>query len=424
MTDFSLRTEDNLGRQIKPVMTNTTKDGSGTFLFPLIDSDGHLQVDALSSASIVPGTGATNLGKAEDAAHTSADTGVMLLGVRKDSGTTLVSADGDYAPIQVDQHGGIRVGRPVFGEPTLHYANNSAANWCQGMVSPLDQKSPTGWLADLYGGVQTGDDWARVSVPMDELPLTKLTPATLATQWNYYMTTNDYMGVSMVIWVHDPANFKNRAELTQDALDVESAAAWNKHVLADANHFFYYGEITGTPDTTPTAGTHYTLAQFKADSIFSTYTIYRITFEFGWGAAGNTFGDAYVSDIQINGIVIPLKPDSSGTGRIAQRLISVDTGALASTIAPKTPYRLLSMDVHASAVLDTGEVLTLTKDAGAGSFFDTVILSDDLFVGSRTSEHYAFGTGYEFPAEDEIDIAQANGSNDDLGITVMYQTVF
>src|SRR5690606_39198398 len=39
-------------------------------------------VDVLS---LVPGTGATNLGKAEDVAHSSGDTGVMALAVRRDT---------------------------------------------------------------------------------------------------------------------------------------------------------------------------------------------------------------------------------------------------------------------------------------------------------------------------------------------------
>lgn len=63
-------------------------------------------VDVLS---IVPGTGATNLGKAEDAAHTSADVGVMALAVRRDADTTLVDATGDYAPLQVNAAGSLKV---------------------------------------------------------------------------------------------------------------------------------------------------------------------------------------------------------------------------------------------------------------------------------------------------------------------------
>jgi hypothetical protein len=59
--------------------------------------------------SIVPGTGATNLGKAEDAAHTSGDTGVQLLAVRKDTAAALAGTDGDYAPLEVDANGRLHV---------------------------------------------------------------------------------------------------------------------------------------------------------------------------------------------------------------------------------------------------------------------------------------------------------------------------
>ena len=70
------------------------------------DTDGELQIDVLS---IIPGTGATSLGKAEDAAHTSGDVGVMALGVINASGATSFAADGDYAPASLDVRGNARV---------------------------------------------------------------------------------------------------------------------------------------------------------------------------------------------------------------------------------------------------------------------------------------------------------------------------
>ena len=96
---------------------------------------------------------------------------------------------------------------------------------------------------------------------------------------------------------------------------------------------------------------------------------------------------------------------------------------ISQTMSPGVPFRLLSIDVHASAVLDTGEVLTITKDAGMDSNFDTVLLSEDLFIGSRTSYHATFGKGYEFSADDKLVIAQANGSPDDIGIDVTYEEI-
>lgn len=63
-------------------------------------------VDVLS---VVPGTSATSLGKAEDAAHASGDTGVMALAVRQDSDATMASATGDYTPLQCDANGYLKV---------------------------------------------------------------------------------------------------------------------------------------------------------------------------------------------------------------------------------------------------------------------------------------------------------------------------
>jgi hypothetical protein len=47
--------------------------------------------------------------KTEDALHSSGDKGVMSLGVRADADGTLAGADGDYAPLQVDANGYLKV---------------------------------------------------------------------------------------------------------------------------------------------------------------------------------------------------------------------------------------------------------------------------------------------------------------------------
>lgn len=70
------------------------------------DIDNGLDVDV---TRIVPGTGATSAGKAEDAVHASGDTGNMILCVRNDTLATLAGTDGDYAPCQVSATGGLYV---------------------------------------------------------------------------------------------------------------------------------------------------------------------------------------------------------------------------------------------------------------------------------------------------------------------------
>lgn len=84
----------------------TGKDASGsTFTYKTTDTAGvdtpHINIDVVA-------TTATSLGKAEDAAHTTGDTGVMMLAVRNDAGTAL-AADGDYIPVMVDSAGRLYV---------------------------------------------------------------------------------------------------------------------------------------------------------------------------------------------------------------------------------------------------------------------------------------------------------------------------
>lgn len=70
------------------------------------DTTNGLDVDV---TRIIPGTSATHLGKAEDAAHASGDTGVMALGVRSASPSdrSAGATDGDYEPFAVNAAGAV-----------------------------------------------------------------------------------------------------------------------------------------------------------------------------------------------------------------------------------------------------------------------------------------------------------------------------
>lgn len=98
-----------------PIYVQLT-DGTDT---SLIDGSGNLNVILAANSgtdigdvdvlSVIPGVGATNLGKAEDAVHSSGDTGVQILAVRNDTLAALAGTDGDYAPIQVNADGAVYV---------------------------------------------------------------------------------------------------------------------------------------------------------------------------------------------------------------------------------------------------------------------------------------------------------------------------
>lgn len=74
-----------------------SSDTDGDFEWPQM-SAGRLWCSSIIT-SMVPGTSATSLGKAEDAAHASGDTGVMALAVRSNTAASTSGADGDYQPL-------------------------------------------------------------------------------------------------------------------------------------------------------------------------------------------------------------------------------------------------------------------------------------------------------------------------------------
>lgn len=98
--------------------------------------------------SILPGTGATNLGKAEDAAHASGDVGVMALAVRNDAISTLTSASGDYAALTTN----------AFNQ--LHVTPCAITTISQ---TPTVSTTPAYTAGDAVGGKLTFANATRVS---------------------------------------------------------------------------------------------------------------------------------------------------------------------------------------------------------------------------------------------------------------------
>lgn len=93
---------------------------AGTNAIGKLAANSGVDIGDVDVTSVVPGTGATNLGKAEDGAHTGGDVGIQMLGVRNDTHTTAFSGtDGDYTPIGVDSSGKVGI-RGTFAEDAAH----------------------------------------------------------------------------------------------------------------------------------------------------------------------------------------------------------------------------------------------------------------------------------------------------------------
>ncbi len=92
--------------------TSSTVDAAlpaGTNAIGKLAANSGVDIGDVDVTSVVPGTGATNLGKAEDAAHSSGDVGVMALSVRQDTAAALGGTNADYQPLITDGVGRLHV---------------------------------------------------------------------------------------------------------------------------------------------------------------------------------------------------------------------------------------------------------------------------------------------------------------------------
>lgn len=92
---------------VTPLMGNGPSGTGAQRVTLASDSTGILASVGSITTAITPGTAAANLGKAEDAAAVSGDTGVAVFAVRTDapvSGAN-ASATGDYVPLSTDSFG-------------------------------------------------------------------------------------------------------------------------------------------------------------------------------------------------------------------------------------------------------------------------------------------------------------------------------
>jgi len=183
----------------RPTNANTSADGDYASLF--INVNGELYVhdtDALVKLteidtvldSIKVDTGSIdtsignietdidNLTHVEDTAHVSGDSGTMPLAVRNDAGGSLVSADGDYAPLQVDSEGRLvtsAVQTPVGAEQyTVTDALAAAGDGLEtitALATPwvtVASYSHTSGTAYLYGYQWTCDKNAQMRIVTDD----------------------------------------------------------------------------------------------------------------------------------------------------------------------------------------------------------------------------------------------------------------
>ncbi len=108
----------------------------------ILGSNTGVDIGDVDVTSVIPGVGATDLGKAEDTLASTGDTGVAVWGIRNDIPTVLSDTDLDYTGIAVDSHGHLQVDVLTGGgsdTPTGDdAAHSSSTNTAAGGVFEVD----------------------------------------------------------------------------------------------------------------------------------------------------------------------------------------------------------------------------------------------------------------------------------------------
>lgn len=190
------------------------------------DATNGLDVDV---TRIVPGTGATSLGKAVDSAAGGTDTGVALLAVRDDALTTLTPVDGDYVPLRTDSTGALHV--RISGGGVSGVVDDAA------FTAGTTELVPMGYVADESStdSVDEGDiGGARITLDRKQI----VTPYVHAAAGG----TSNYTALSTAAVL--------TAEIKGSAGKVYSLECFN--VNAAARYVRLYNQ-TGAPASTDTA---------------------------------------------------------------------------------------------------------------------------------------------------------------------------
>jgi hypothetical protein len=149
----TIATDDDGVAHLATIAGDTTSvDGKitacNTGAVVLAASDG-TDIGDVDVASVVPGTGATNLGKAIDSASGATDTGVAVLVIRDDALTTLSAIEGDYVPLRVNSTGALHVtgsaGSTQYVEDVAHGSGDT------GTMALVVRSDAGGTLADTDG---------------------------------------------------------------------------------------------------------------------------------------------------------------------------------------------------------------------------------------------------------------------------------
>lgn len=273
------------------VFSNTVKDGSGTRYQPIVDTDGHLQVDVLSGGgggtqytegdtdasitgtamlwedtsdtmravsaakplpvNIISGS-ASGTEYTEDAAAAADPAGPMTMAVRADSLAAVTTTDGDNIALRATNKGELYVKQtdavPASQSGTWNITNVSGTvSLPTGASTLTEQQSQTTHLATIAGdttNIETSVQLIDDAIVADDAAFTPATTKVMMAGFEYDDTTPDSVNEGDAGAARMSAN-RNQYIQIRDAAGNERGANVNAS-----------GQLSVTVDNTVTVGSH------------------------------------------------------------------------------------------------------------------------------------------------------------------------
>jgi len=139
------RDDNAVGNPIHVILSDGTENALITAsgeLNVILGANSGVDIGDVDVTSVIPGVGATNLGKAVDDAGGATDTGVAVLAIRDDALTALTPVDGDYVRLRTDSTGALWVNPTSASDQSNVVADDSAFTVAVGTIGVA------GFLAD------------------------------------------------------------------------------------------------------------------------------------------------------------------------------------------------------------------------------------------------------------------------------------
>lgn len=284
-----------------------------------------VDIGDIDITSVIAGTGATNLGKAEDAAAASGDTGVGLLSVRQDTLASSTSTDGDYAAVKSSSTGAVYVNVAEGG--ITGRAEDAAAAGGEDGIPVLAVRRDS-----ASSGVSADGDWANLSV-----------------------TSDGSLRVS------------GSSGTTQYVEDVASAGAESLCLMGAVRR--------DTAASSSGTDGDYSTINVNATGRLYTSTTVDAALPTGANVIGALTANQSVNTAQINGVTPLMGNGASGTGAQRVTLANDSTGILATVTTVSTVTNLSQLGGTAIA-MNTG-----TRSAGTQR---VTIATDDVVPASQS----------------------------------------